>query len=182
MSSGPKRVPNPLPRASRREPAPSTTTDSATPATLQDSRSLDGGACPDADVLFVVGRKSLCSSMSSTYGPGGSAGKRSCPFSFVVSRRRTANQRRRADPDGGTRKDAALCILDGADEGSRQPLRGSHAGEHETRGDTTARGFAAIACRIAFRREIMLSRVPFYRRRVEIRPPAGVALRRDILV
>ena len=33
-SSGPKRVSKPLPRASRREPAPSTTSDSSTPAML----------------------------------------------------------------------------------------------------------------------------------------------------
>ena len=50
MSSGPKRVSNPLPRASMREPAPSTTTDSSSPARLSIDRSLDRGADPDADV------------------------------------------------------------------------------------------------------------------------------------
>ncbi len=52
-------------------------------AQRQNGRSLDGGACADADVLFAIGRESR-SSMSSTYGPGGRAGKRSWPFSFVV--------------------------------------------------------------------------------------------------
>ena len=74
--------------------------------------------------------------MSSAYDPGGSAGNRSCPFSFVVTRRRPANQRRRGDANDGAGNDAALRILDGADEGARQPLRGSHTREHDTRGGT----------------------------------------------
>ena len=61
--------------------------------------------------------------MSSTYGPGGSAGKRSCPFSFVVSVAGppiSAGELTRTTAPG---KDAALCVLDGSDEGAGQPLR-----------------------------------------------------------
>ena len=54
-SSGPKRVPNPESRASMREPAPSTDDRFREACQRQDRRSLDGGACPDADVLFVIG-------------------------------------------------------------------------------------------------------------------------------
>ena len=61
--------------------------------------------------------------MSSTYDPGGRAGKRSCPFSFVVTVAGAANQRRGADTDDRTRQDAALCVLDGSNKGARQPLR-----------------------------------------------------------
>ena len=93
---------------------------------LQDGRSLDGGAGPDADVLFVIGSQIPASRCRARTRPGGRAGKRSCPFSFVVSCRRAANQRRRADADDRTRKDAALVVLDRSDEGAGQPLRSSH--------------------------------------------------------
>ena len=56
-SSGPKRVPKPGSLASMREPAPSTTTDSAKPAPLQDDRAFDGGASADGDVRHVQRRK-----------------------------------------------------------------------------------------------------------------------------
>ena len=123
-SSGPKRVSNPLPRASMREPAPSTTSDSSMPATLENDGSLDGGADADADVRLrdrpripgldvehvQSGRQSretaaaLSRSCVSVCGPPISAGEL----------RRTMR-----------RKDPALCVLDGSDQRPRQPLRGS---------------------------------------------------------
>ena len=63
--------------------------------------------------------------MSSTYRPGGRAGKRSCPFSFVVSVAGppiSAGELTRTTAPG---KDAALCVLDGSNQGSGQPLSGS---------------------------------------------------------
>ena len=82
---GPKRVPNPGSRASMREPAPFDDDRFRDARQLQDRRSLDGGAGADADVLLVIGRKSRELDVEHVR-PGGSAGKRSCPFSFVVER------------------------------------------------------------------------------------------------
>ena len=75
-SSGPKRVPNPGSRASMREPAPSTTIDSARPASCRTTRSLDGGAGADGDVRFVLGRKPRQLDVKHVR-PGGRAGNRS---------------------------------------------------------------------------------------------------------
>ena len=58
-SSGPKRVPNPLSRASMREPAPSTTIDSAMPATFRTAVLSMVAPAADADVLLVIGPESL---------------------------------------------------------------------------------------------------------------------------
>src|SRR5262249_54636275 len=58
-SSGPKRVSNPLPRASRREPEPSTTTDSTTVFQIQEDASFDGGAESDLDAVFVIALESV---------------------------------------------------------------------------------------------------------------------------
>ena len=66
---------------------------------LQDSRSLDGGACPDADVLFVVGRKSLHLDVEHVRSRRQS-GEAQLPFLVRGQRRRAANQRRRADANG----------------------------------------------------------------------------------
>ena len=60
--------------------------------------------------------------MSSAYDPGGTLGNRNCPLSSVFVVNCPANQRRRADSDDRTRKDAALRVLDGSNEGSRQSL------------------------------------------------------------
>ena len=116
-----------------REPAPSTTTDSARPASVQDSRSLDGGACPDADVLFVIGRKPLELDVEHVRSR---RQRREAQLPLLVrgQRRRAANQRRRADADDGARKDAALCVLDGSDEGARQPLRDSDPRQQDAGG------------------------------------------------
>ena len=94
---------------------------------LQDRRSLDGGAGPDADVLFVIGRESLHLDVEHVQSRRQSR-EAQLPFLVRGQRRRAANQRRRADTDDRTRKDAALCVLDGSDEGSRQPLRTGHVG------------------------------------------------------
>ena len=55
------------------------------------------------------------------------------PFLVRGQCRRAANQRRGADTDNRTRKDAALCVLDGSNKGSRQPLRGSQVRLQHTR-------------------------------------------------
>ena len=73
--------------------------------------------------------------MSSTYSPGGRAGKRSCPFSFVVSVSGPPISAGELTPDDRAWKDAALFVLDGADERSRQPLRGSRVSLQHARGD-----------------------------------------------
>src|SRR4051812_47600969 len=84
MSPGPKRVPNPLPRASMREPAPSTTTDSATPATFRTAvRSMVAPAPMPTSVSWYVANPGI--SMSIVYTPGGSDGNRNCPFSLVIA-------------------------------------------------------------------------------------------------
>jgi hypothetical protein len=57
MSSRTNRVSSPLPRASMREPAPSTVSDSADPRQRQHRRSLDGGAGTDTDVVLVIAGK-----------------------------------------------------------------------------------------------------------------------------
>src|SRR3954447_1933819 len=84
MVSGPKCVPNPLPRASRLDPRPSTTTDSVTLATL---RTAVLSIVTPAPMLMSPSWyfANPCASISSAYDPGGSAGKRSCPFSFVIT-------------------------------------------------------------------------------------------------
>src|SRR5206468_2235817 len=46
--------------------------------------------------------------------------------------RRTANQRGRADTDCCARQDAALIVLDRADQSARQSLCGSDAGQQHT--------------------------------------------------
>jgi hypothetical protein len=83
-SSGPNRVSNPLPRASRREPAPSTTSDSSTPATLSTAVRSIVALIPIQISSSRYGEKPFAS-ISSLYSPDGSAGKRSCPVSFVVT-------------------------------------------------------------------------------------------------
>ena len=59
MSSGPKRVPNPGFRASMREPAPSTTTDSARPATFRTAVLSMVAPAPMLIIVFVIGHESL---------------------------------------------------------------------------------------------------------------------------
>ena len=122
MSSGPMRVPNPGFRASIREPAPSTTTDAARPASCRTgvvsmvvpapmrTSSVIAGEPFQLDVNHVRARRQ----------------GRETQLPFVVGGDgcRPADQRRRADANGGARKDGALGILDRSDEGSRQPLRG----------------------------------------------------------
>src|SRR3954471_8190298 len=82
--SGPKWVPNPLPRASRFDPRPSTTTDSVTLATVKTAvRSMVAPAPMLMSPSWYFANP--CASMSSAYDPGGSAGNRSCPFSFVIT-------------------------------------------------------------------------------------------------
>ena len=121
-SSGPKRVPNPgVARFDAR--ARSLDDDRFRDACqLQDSRSLDGGAGADADVLFVIGRESRQLDVEHVRSRRQS---REAQLSFLVRgpSRRAANQRRRADRTTRARKDAALCVLDRSDERSRQPLR-----------------------------------------------------------
>ena len=80
--------------------------------------------------------------MSSTYGTGRQRREAQLPFLVRGQCRRAANQHRRADTDNRTRKDAALGVLDGSDESSRQSLRGSqvklqHTGSGEKEQDRT---------------------------------------------
>ena len=121
-SSGPKRVLNPLSRASMREPAPSTDERFRGPRQLQDSRSLDGGACPDADVLFVRGCEPLKRDLEHVRAWRESR-KAKLPSLVGGLGRRSTNQRRGADAHDRTRKDATTTVLDGADECARQALR-----------------------------------------------------------
>ena len=72
--------------------------------------------------------------MSSTYGPGGRAGKRSCPFSFVVSVAGPPISAGELTRTTCARKDAALFVLDRSDEGARQALRGHQSRQQDVRG------------------------------------------------
>ena len=84
MSSEPKRVPNPGFRASMREPVPSTTTDSSTPASFSVAvLSMVAPAAIKMSCSCKVANPGI--SISSAYTPGGRTGNRSCPFSFVIS-------------------------------------------------------------------------------------------------
>ena len=69
--------------------------------------------------------------MSSTYRSRRQSREAQLPFLVRRHRRGPANQRRRADADDRARKDAALCVLDRPDEGSRQLLRGTDPGEQD---------------------------------------------------
>src|SRR5262245_48078353 len=81
--SGPKRVSNPLLRASMREPAPWTTTDSAIPATFNTTVRSSVAPIPiRTSASWYVANPGR--SMSSAYEPGGRTGNRSCPLTFVV--------------------------------------------------------------------------------------------------
>ena len=138
-SSGPKRVSNPLPRASIREPAPSTTSDSSMPADLQNGRSLDRRACPDADVRFVIGLESLELDIERVESRR-QDWKAQTPSLVRGHSHRAANQRRRADADRCAREDAALFVLHGSDECSGQSLRGSHVRQQGTPEDEKQHG------------------------------------------
>jgi hypothetical protein len=48
-------------------------------------------------------------------------------------RRRSANQRWRADTNDRPEKDTALCVSDSSNEGAGQALRDGHAWEQEQR-------------------------------------------------
>ena len=98
--------------------------------------------------------------MSSTYGPGRQSREAQLPFLVRGQCRRAANQRRGADTDDRTRKDAALCVLDGSNQGSRQPLRVSQVRLQHTRGgekehNRSAHGKTPLEC---VRKLLQLSR------------------------
>ena len=83
MSSEPKRVPNPGFRASIREPVPSTTIDSSTPARFSVAvLSIVEPAAIKMSRSCKVANPGI--SISSVYSPGGRTGNRSPPLSFVV--------------------------------------------------------------------------------------------------
>ena len=109
-SSAPKRVPNPGSRASMREPAPSTTTDSARPADRQDRAVLlDGGACADADVVFAIGLESL--QLDVEHVESRRQGREAQLPILGRDGSRPANQRRRADADHCTRRTPPCASL-----------------------------------------------------------------------
>ena len=62
--------------------------------------------------------------MSSAYDPGGRAGNRSCPFSFVVGVTSPPISAGEVTRTRAPRQDAALGVLDAADERPGQPLSG----------------------------------------------------------
>jgi hypothetical protein len=101
---------------------------------LQFHRSLDGGACPDTDVLLVIAVESWKLDVEYVW-TRRKSGEAQLALWVRRMRRRPANQRRRADTDDRTRQDPSLCVLDGSDEGAGQPLRDGHAWEKED-GDT----------------------------------------------
>ena len=98
--SGPKRVSNPLLRASMREPEPSTTTDSATPASFRTTVRSMRRARADADVLLVIRRESLQLDVERVRSRG-QGREPQLPSLVRGHRRRPANQRRRGDTDQG---------------------------------------------------------------------------------
>src|SRR6185436_15055478 len=81
--SGPKRVSNPLLLASRREPDSCTTTDSVTPATFKTTTRSSVAPAP-MRMSFSWYGANPGNSTSSTYDPGASTGKRTCPRSSVT--------------------------------------------------------------------------------------------------
>ena len=84
-SSGPKRVSNPLPRASIREPAPSTTNDSSKPATLRTTVLSMVAPPPMPNALLVIAPEALELRCRERTVPEARAGNRSWPSSLVVS-------------------------------------------------------------------------------------------------
>jgi hypothetical protein len=83
MSSEPKRVPNPGFRASMREPVPSTTIDSSTPARF----SVAVLSIVEPAAIKMSRSRNFAKpgiSISSAYTPGGRIGNRSWPLSSVI--------------------------------------------------------------------------------------------------
>ena len=147
MSSEPKRVPNPGFRASMREPVPSTTTDSSTPASF--SVAVLSIVEPAAIKMSCRARSQTPASRSRVRtvregGPGTAAAPLICHLY-----RRAAYQRRRTDADARTREDEALFVLDRAYESPRQPLRGTDSWQQDTDSDQRATVSAGLAWRMA---------------------------------
>ena len=114
-----------------REPVPSTTTDSSTPASFSVAvLSIVAPAamhrCP-----FVQGRKPRHLDLERVQSRR-EDGNRSLPLVVCHQCRRTAYQRRRTDADARTREDEALFVLDRAYESPRQPLRGTDSWQQDT--------------------------------------------------
>ena len=78
------------------------------------------------------------------------------PFLVRGQCRRAANQRRRADTDNRTRKDAALGVLDGSDESSRQSLRGSQVRlQHTGSGEKDQNGTSHDKTPVEYARKLL---------------------------
>ena len=99
----------------------------------QFNRSLDGGAGPDANVFFAIRREPLELDLEHVRTRRQSQ-KAQVPLVVRDQSRRAANQGRGADTNDRTPKDAALCVLDGADKCTRQRLRGGHPRQQHTGG------------------------------------------------
>ena len=98
----------------------------------QDRRSLDGGACPNADVGFAIGGESLQLDVEHVRARGQRREAQLALRSSSVSPPPiSAGELMRTQR---TRKGAALCVLDRADEGSRQPLRDGDPWNQDTPG------------------------------------------------
>ena len=103
----------------------------------ENRRSLDGGPCPNTDVGVPIRAKSFQDDFERVRSRR-HARESQLPPLVGLRRQLPANERWRADSDGGTRNDAAGRVRDGSNEGSRQSLSDGDRWNQEA-GDREAR-------------------------------------------